>query len=603
MSETNKDSVITKVINLRNESIDGWKQARLQSETVAKYLQHIHYSDAELKDAIKFSKPALRYNLLVAKLQTLRGNEANYRKDTQIVAQYDTQANVIKVLNDNYTAIKENENLEAKLSVVFADAICYPLAGWLKRAIVLDELGYPTFSYRIQDNFGVHPDPEFREFDLSDCQWIVHDEWMTIEQIKSKYRVTVGDKQDWWNAVVGKLDAISLSKSEDTEYKKGDRYLVCELQERVYLDGFVVSIDNSEEYEILSEAETKKLKLNHKIDLIKPAQLTRIHYTTVIPFSDDIVLLDKDYPYPTSRFSLFACFCYNINMRKSEQTSAMYISCDIQDRINKGMNQQVDYVTQMLGSPWHVPSYERTAIETLKTRGHLPGTVVEYTSANNFAHREYPAQVPAGILQTVEVDVSFLDSITHINPAMEGRSEKSGEANALYENKLNQSMTSINPYFEVLALYREILCNDYVELAPFVYSDDFTILPVKNEGSGLNYTMVNAEIDGITYNEIRTAKARASLDDGAKTKSALDTAFQENMAFANILLNSGAKFQDIPWDVIIRHSNMRDKEEFAKYLRARQQIAQDIEDNQRADAQMNSVMQTANAMQQPTQGV
>jgi hypothetical protein len=600
-SELKKDSdpnieKINKIKTLRDKSITGWSVAKEQATTVADYLRHKHYTEKEIKTADKFNKPHLRYNLMISKLQTLIGNEQGHRKIAKITGMYNDTDDIYTLLNDIYSYISENERLEQKLELVHTDGMIYPFGGSIRRFIDVDELGYKTIKYGVMDNYKVHFDPDFRMFDLSDCHYIVVDDWMTLSQIKSKYSVNLDDEnRNWWDLVETRLDILSLSQNDDNEYRIGDKYLVMELQERFQVDSLLCSVDGSEEYELLTEREIKKLRKSHDIKILRPHEDERIHYTTAIPYFETIVY-DDDFPFPTRRFDIFPCFSFNFNMKRSEQTSLFYVLIDIQDRINKGFNQQVDWLTQVLSAGWHVPKTEKDAIKTLKEN--VPNFVAEYNSINNKAIRENPANIPQDILQTIQIDNQFLNDISNVTSAMEGRSERSSETGVLFDMKLQQSQVSTNPYYEVKALLRQELVDDFCELIPYLYDEDAMTLPVRKDGM-LSYSMVNLKMVGTSFNELRSVKARAILDDGDSTKNAKMRAFEENIAFANVMIQSGATFVDIPWHIIIQYSPLQYKKEMIDFVSKRLQITQDQQDNQRAMEELNNLIAVSQAGDQP----
>jgi len=179
---------------------------------------------------------------------------------------------------------------------------------------------------------------------------------------------------------------------------------------------------------------------------------------------------------------------------------------------------------------------------------------------------------------------------------MEGRSERSGESGVLHEQKVLQSQISTNPFFDNLAQTRELLAKDYVELVPHVYFEENRLLETMGE-HGMTFEMVNLNLGGEIQNDLRTISARAVLDETINTPDRVQKSWEQNVAFMNILIAAGATLQDIPLDLIIKHSNIRDKEEWISFMKQRQQVHSEALAQQQADAQMSGLVQNAQAMQ------
>jgi len=593
----NDTTALDKIIKLKNASTDGWETARKQAEKCVNAVINNPYSDQEKSDANKYGKPLLKYPLIQSKLNVLLGNEQLNRRIAKIIPNYDIDMPVVKVLNDNWKSIVENEEVERKLVQILADGLIYPTGGWIQRKIELDDYGYLNFKYDVLDSLrSVHTDPEFRRLDMMDARYIILEDWLTIDQIKREFSPKSPDENEknWWNDVIDRIDTLAEREDAANEYKKGDRYQLLQLEERRMVNINVVRIPTLDGYVKLTD---KELKNYDEYELIKKGTDDRIYITTIVPYFEGIELQNKAFPFPTRRFSCFPCFSFDYNMPKCEQTSAIYLILDVQDRINKGMNQQVDWVTQGLGKNKYVPAYEKDAIDAMKRVGNQPNQVIPLTSMKNVPKSDPDPQIPPQILVDVGNNTRFINDILGVTPAMEGLSEKSGESGVLHEQKLIQSQVSTNPYFEVLAHTRELLAKDYVELSGYVYFEDDRPLQVQTE-NGLSWELVNLNYEGNIQLDLRNLSARAILDEGENTPDRLQKQFEQNIAFMNILISAGATLQDIPLELVLKHSNIRDKNEWITFMKARQAVQAELAAQQQADAQMQSIVSTAQGLEE-----
>ena len=589
-----KNQTVMKVINLRQNSIDGWSEARESAKTCVNYINNKQFTDSEIAKAETNAKPLLTYNILVAKLNVLLGNEQLSRREAKILPSYSDDEDIVRILSDNWEHIIEKEHIDKKMVLLLADGLICATGGWIKRKIKMDKMGYLEFCYEVLDSLDeVHPDPDFRKYDLSDSKYVVLDGWLTKDEIMMEYSKSKFDEgSDWWNDVLPNLFTVEKKKEAST-YRRGAKYLITSLEERVVEPVNIILVNG--EYFRLTDDEIEKQFKGEDIEYLRKDKEVRIKITTILP-ELDIVLEEKIFAFPTKRFSVFPCFSFDYNMTKSSQTSLMELLRTPQDRINKGSSQRVDYITQMLGKQTYVPKYEKEAIKALQEGKGDPNLIVPLTSMKNRPLKNEDINIPPALFEEPQHEKAILYDISGINPAMEGFSEKSGESGVLYQQKLGQGYTSTNPFFENLARTRELITEDYVELAPFVYYEDDRLLSLKG-ANALTYEMVNLNYNGDIKNDIRNVRARVILDDAENTPDRIQKTFEQNITFVNMLLGAGAQFNDIPWEVIIKHSRFRDKEEWIKFLQMRQLMLQDAQDSKRADEEVANQMALANAIQ------
>ena len=593
-------NLLEKIIKLKNASVDGFDTARTQGKQCAKFMVNDPYSNTEKADAQTHGKPLLSYPMLQSKLNVLLGNEQLNRRIAKIISAYDIDENIVRLLNDNYKAIIEADGLERKLVKVLADALIYPTGGWIRRELELNDIGYLDFHYELMDTLlNVHPDPQFRQFDMMDARYVIIEDWLTIDRIKETFepKAPTVDESKWWLEVLDTVNDLDERKEANNDYKRGDRYQVLQLEERRKVKVNIVKIPNVDGFVKLTDKELKKVK---DYSLVKKSSDDRIFISSIVPYFKNLVIQDKPYPYPTKRFSVFPCFSFDYNLPKSEQTSAFYLLKDVQDRMNKGMNQQVDWATQALNKNKYVPAVEKEAIDSMKRKGNQPNPIIPLNSMKNMPQQDKDPHMPPEILTDVMTNMGFIDSILGVTPAMEGRSERSGESGVLHEQKVLQSQVSTNPFFDNLAHTRELLAKDYVELIPYVYFEDDRLIETYGE-HGLTYEMVNLNIGGEIQNDLRNVSARAVLDEAVNTPDRMQKSFNENIALLNVLISAGARFEDLPIDLIIKHSTIRDRDEWVKFMQQRQQVHAEIQAQQQADQQLSSLTQTATSLQSQQQ--
>jgi hypothetical protein len=559
-----KNEIVRKTLSLREASIDGWSDAISKARLVRDFMRHEPYSEKQKREAAEMAKPLIRYNVLVAKLLSLEGQELVNRRKTIFQPRYPSSSDLVNVISDHWDYLNNREELSTKLIRAMTDGLCYPTLGWLRRRIEFDDYGYLTFKWSNVDTFAVHPDPSFKELDLSDCGYVVVDDWMTKEQVNHMLKSGVFSDSEVRNAyqeVQARGRDELIGQHGKYTLIDGDRFLVCQLEEREYVSLDICSVDG--EIMTLTSKEADKLEREGKeVDYIKSTGGERIKVTTVLP-AYDLVLQDTKYNYDSTRFSLFACASYDWMMEKRLQPSLMYILTDVQDAISKAKSQHIDYMIQQLVEDYHIPIIEKQAIEDLETQKGKPHRIVRYSNINNRAIRSTGSQ-NASALQSIQNDIymslDFMSQISNITPVMEGRGGKSGESGTLFQAKLDRSITTTNPYFEIKAKANLLVAKDYLDLIKDVYFEDSRILEKNYDPkTNLSYEIINLNLGGISYNDVRTAKIDVVLDEGENTEVRLEESFRENLAMVQTMLNAGYPAEAIPWTNIIQNSNLRDK--------------------------------------------
>jgi hypothetical protein len=598
-----QDRLLTKLRTLRETTLNAWADATEHSLEVRKYVMHDPYTDKEKAAAAADNKPLLRYGLIVSKVQTIIGNEQANRREVKIMADSFENEDMVRLLSDNFSHIREREDLSRKLVRCLVNALLYKRGSFIFRDIEMDEFGYLTFTYRVVDSFMVHLDPNTCEADLSDCGYVLVDDWLTMDELKEKYRVhplAEEDEREWWNNIEDNMSLENVREGDSEEYKQGDKYLLQKQYERRVVQATIVMIDG-EFITLTDEQLKKKQKLGIPMEFVKKTTKKTIYMTTAAPYFDRVIFEDEEYPFETDTYPVFSMFTFDWYMPKNLQPSWAYLMLDVQDRVNKGKSQAVDYMIQKLGGSWHIAKREKEAIQALKESSGKPNAVIPYTTINNKAIRETgaaDANSIAMVEQGVGSDMAFMNEISTVTNALEGKASNSAESGVSFDSKLEQSLVSTNPFYEMKAMIEELIVRDFCNLVPQVYFEDNRMIPVNMDGmsSGMRYEMINIQLQGKSVLDVRTAALRAVLDKGENTPNRLQRTFNENVAFAQMLLNNGFPPEKIPFYLIIKHSTIRDKADWQKYLQQGQEYMEQNAEEAKANAEVDQIMNLAGAM-------
>lgn len=568
MEARDKNEIVEKIMTLRDNSVKGWADARAKSELVRDFIRHEPYTDEQKQEAKDFNKPLLRYNVLVSKLLGLEGQELVNRRKTIFEPRYAASSELVRILADHWDFICNREELNTKLIKAMVDGLCYPTMGWLKRDIELDDFGYLTYKYNNIDSLAVHPDPALTRLDLSDCGFVTVDEWMSMNAINKMFMPTPfsshEEKYAWQNMASRKGEPYY----GDTTVIDGDKHLVVHSEERISMPADVCFVDG--EVRVLTTEEADALSnAGAQVDFIKRSYTERVKSTIILP-SHDIVLKETEYLYDSSRFSFFPCSSYDWAFEKRRHPSLMYILTDVQDSISKAKSQHLDFMIQQLVENYNVAQSEDQAYNDIVDSKGKPFRVIRWRNINNHKPRESGSQ-NAGALSAIQNDIymslDFMSEVSNITPSMEGKAGKSGESGTLFQAKVERGITTTNPYYEIKAQANLRVAKDFLELAKDVFfEEDRPIEKRSDPRSGLTFEMINLQYGDKTYNDVRKAKIEAVLDEGENTELRMEQTFQENLAFAQMLLNAGVPPETIDWVNIVMNSNLRDKDKWAQAL-------------------------------------
>lgn len=572
---------VKKVMKLREESLDAWSWSNRATAEVMKYVKNEPYTEQEKLDAEKAKRPLLSYNLLISKLQTIIGNEQANRRTVKILPDYHFNEDMINLLSSHREFIKHKYHLDDKQVQQLVDALLFPKGGWLRGFIDVNEEGYNTLNYKLLAPLQVHPDGEMRKTDMSDCKYVVVDEWMSLDEIRNKWGVTDLDGEDkieWWERVESAIQAKEGETQENPEYRRGDRYLVCELEERITIKTVVCDV-NGERMKLTNEEIREHIAAGNSVKKIKDGYQRRMKFTTVVPYFSKVVLMEQYNPLPIDSFSLFPCFSFDWNFTKSEQPSWGYLLLDPMDNFNKRRSQITSYMSEKVGGSWHINKHEKEAVEALENHAGEPNLVVKYDNVkHNKAIRETGAADGASIAviqQDTFADLNFLQEISNVTDALMGKGGKSAESGKLYEMKLGQSQLSSNPFYEIKNKVGFNIERHWLEMVPHLYFEDNRKVPLLHDGS-LTYDMVNMKIGEEVFKDVRKAVANCMLDTQENTLSRMDKAFEENLAIAKMMLEYGWLPELIPWDLLLKNSTVRDKKEWEEVVKRGMEVMRNV---------------------------
>ena len=594
------------MLNAWSIADDAYATAIENSEVGMRYLNNDPYTDDEKSDAIAHKKPLLRYNIIQPLWNTLLGNEQQFRRRARVRAHDGgEQAAIANIIQGRWNAINDEQDVEEKLDAVMVDALTLDMGGAIERKFLVNKAGYLDFVYEVKNSMRIRyaPDTLNSDYSLKRCPWLLKEEMLTIEEIIDRF----GDrpdfseekKVDWKDRFTDWYKRFTNSDYSNQVHfdEESGKYRVVEKETRIIAK--TVTYTDGQGTHVLPIEDFKKISGDPNVQKIYQGTSKKIHSTISIPFFNWIVVADEDVKWPSDTYDIFPMWSFEYNTQVSEGTSLMGMLKDPQDDVNKGVSQNRDYVTQHLSGPLYLSNREKEANEKIQRKGNQNGLTVVLKDLKNVPIRGVPEQLDPMALGSTDHAEAYGHKISNITEGLQGTGGKSGESNALYENKLAQSAASVNPYFKNRSKLRKALMKDFVDNFGWVYSEMDRIIDIKSN-PGLDgifsQEIVNLSVAGQVINNVSNPSLFVEIDEGEDNTIQKEDHFNKLLAFANVMATLNPAF--VPPHLLAKAAPIEGVDEWVQWINVITQ--QQFEDAavQRAGAEQNQVLSAAQGAKQ-----
>ncbi len=554
---------------------DAYAQTIENSERGMNYLNNNPYTDEEKADAKTYKKPLLRYNITQPLFATLQGNEQQFRRRARARSHGGgEQAAIMNIVQGRWNAINDEQDIEEQLETMLVDALALEIGGAIERRFEVNEMGYLDFTYEMKNSMRIRYDPDTLNSDyrLQKCNWILKEEWLTLDALIDRY----GDRADFseekkiaWKDKFTDFFKRFTDKgySNQTHYnKESGKYRVVEMQKRVFRK--VVTFYDGEKVQSLPADEYRKIYKNDGVQKIMEGTQKKIHIAVAAPFFNWTIVQDEDAKWPSSNFDVFPMWSYGYNTQVIEGTSLMGMLEDVQDDVNKGVSQNRDYVTQHISGPLATSTRETEANEQLDRKGNQPGQRIGLKDLkNNMPKRIAPEQLDPMSLGSTDHAEAYGHKISSVSEQVQGGGGKSGESNALFESKLAQAAASINPYFKNASKTRKALMMDFIDNFGWVYSEQDRVLELKS-GPGkdgvYSQEIVNLSIAGQVLNDVSNPSMYVEIDEGEDNTLQKEENFNQLLALANVVATINPDY--VPVQQLIKAAPIEGTDEWLGWI-------------------------------------
>lgn len=545
---------------------EAYSTALKQSETNLQYLINDPYTDKEKTEAERFKKPLEKFNIIVPTITAVVGNEQVTRKRAIVKGRDQENIDKSELYQGRWNALEDEQDIESLLQTAFIDTLTTRKGGFLERSFKIDDMGYLEYSYSVPNNMRVFLDPETRASDYMldrTCDYVIKETWLPFNKIEALYGIQRDEMNlrkmkfwQWLKEVITRVTDNEYS-SEDHYDQRNNLFRVVEMQERVART-YEQAYDGQNFFAMDSKTAHRVRNENPGLDWLGEFSQDRIHRTAIVPAFENAVVWDEDDKAPTRNFDVFPIFCYDFNVQIPESICLVDLLRDAQDDINKGKSQIRDYVTQILAGMMMFDKSDDEAKKEFLQHKNEPNYALSVKNLKrNRPERLSPGTIPPDVLINTENSRQYAEQISYVNAAMQGRSERSNESGRLYEQKVNQVLAAINPYYKNVSKCRKAIVKDFVDLFPWVYSEPNRVINMRDESGEENMLLINTDIGGELFNDTSNPSMRVELDEGETNLTYKEQNFERLLAIFNIIAQANPQIASMLVPELIREAPVK----------------------------------------------
>lgn len=536
--------------------------------------------DANLKKLLKEAGLSVETaNILLPRVLRILGEEDIIKTQIKAVAPVNSEGIAQPIAN----AIFEWMEYEHSINDVFSNILTYALIGdiggygewvWDRSNNIMGE---PVF--RGVNAFQCYRDPNKSFLNQRKWDFVGKSFWATPEAMVRDFP----DKEEQIYKTLNPLDHESAmadigsyewaaldggyvdNRDLFTQHNagKGRLYRILEQQERVYEPGFVaVNPVNGKTIKVFKEDEIRRIKFNFPEIVAERTLVERIYTHTSI--GDYVHLQSKPNDVQNGWFSLLGMGGYEFAEKNFSLVSQ---GLDLQESYNKTKSTIMHIMNTMASSGW---MYEKGSLSEeaklhLEKNGSKAGFQLEYENgALSKPEQLRPPSPPSAHWISAESHENDLSKVFSIGPDQLGRQEFSNEAAALNEQKVQNSMVTLNPLFRNFKRYKKIVGQYGWDLCKQKMHGT-RILDYIDHNRQAQRVILNQVINGQTLNSV-------SGDFQFMIVNAPDTETQRRLKFAE-MRDAAAMIpgEFIPMELIVQnleYIDPEDKKMWVEYIRS-----------------------------------
>jgi hypothetical protein len=524
-------------------------------------------------------RPALTINEILKVVNAFLGKQAGQRVDLTFKPRRDANDETARAVALVVDQILDHEKYEFVEKEVFEDGIVIDRGYFDIRMGFQDNL-MGDVRINVQDPYEVLPDPDAKSYDPSGWNSVITTQWMTLDDIEAHYGKekrkevesvgitehtfgedsvryegtrTFGDDDFGWQ---------SESQFQDDKTIRSVRVLERQWRRLTTLRWFVdqETGDMKRIPDELPDERAEFIARQAGLSILRRVG-KRIRWTVTV---DNVVLIDEWSPYRS--FTIIPYFPF---FRKGRTSGVVKQLLDPQEQFNKMESQMLHIVNTTANSGWTAEegSLHNMTTEELEERGAETGLVIIHKRGTNPPAKIEPNKIPTGLdrlatrAQYNVAGIAGVDGLVKL---------PTREVSGVALSEIQQSgLLQVDVPFDALKRTRHLVANKVLELIQDFYTET-RVLRV-TMGNGLSTQNEELIINAVnSAGQLVNDVTIGEYDIVIGTRPMREN--YEDSQFANALQMREAGVL-VPDDVVIRHSQLDNKDQIADRVASLQGVA------------------------------
>ena len=525
-------------------------------------------------------RPVLTINEIIKVVNAFLGKQSKQRADIVFKPRRDATDETAKTLSYLTEQILDHNKYEFLEKEVFEDGIVVD-RGYFDFRLDFEDNIMGDIKIRSLDPYEVLPDPDAKSYEPENWNSVITTRWMTLDGIEAHYGKAKRDELSASSAAVADTFGEDSVRFEGTRTFGDEDFSLQTMHhddadltirsvrvvERQYrrLSPIRFFVDNAvgdmkRIPDDLPDANAEELAKKMGLSIIKRVG-KRIRWVTTV---DNVVLHDAWSPYRSLTIVPYFPF-----FRKGKTSGVVRQLLSPQEQFNKMESQMLHIVNTTANSGWILEdgSLSNMTLEELEERGAETGLVIAVNKNSERPEKITPNNVPTGLHQLASRAQANVAGIAGVDNLVNSPTrEVSGVA--LSELTNNDSI-QIDVPFDSLKRTRGLVAGKILELIQDFYTE--TRVMRVTVGNGFDQQDEELVINGMNAaGELLNDVTLGEYDVVISSRPARDN--YEDSQFANALQMRDAGVI-IPDDVVIRHSQLDNKDEIADRVAQLQGVA------------------------------
>lgn len=438
---------------------DHWRKWRRQAKEDYEFVAGEQWKRQDRETLESHGRPAITINKIKPLMNVLSGWQRLNRYDISFLPRTNDDMELCKVRTGVTKYIFDNCDYEYRESQVFNDGVIGGI-GWFWAHYVFNEMtGDGEIVIDRESPFNMYVDPEAKENDFSDANYIIRAFWVDKEKLIEVYP----EKEAEIRAQTQKYDSDEPHDvyEENLYYNKELkklRLVECWYKVRdketifIMADGKRMTQQDMAEY--MAAVTEEQLLQMYMAGQMPIEQTITVEKVRVCSFFADILLEDMESPYEHGEFPFVAFPVFNF-MEDDTPAGIVRDLKDPQRELNKRRSQYLHILSTSSYNNWirEDGAQSQAQKDAMDRNASMPGGVIDVQAgalSRGAMQRLEAPQPPMGLLQAEQEAASDLPAISGINEALMGVDIPNNASGRAIELKQKQAITHIAPLFDNL---------------------------------------------------------------------------------------------------------------------------------------------------------